>query len=99
MAAKLIMVGGHPLWECLRGLFQVREKPFVLGGRLVHCWLRVGRVAPRRARRFLRIDAIPSRRTDGAASRVIYSSFKGCVKINPPVAGSPAQTSTPVDCQ
>ena len=29
---KAYYVGGHPLWECLRGLFQVREKPFVLGG-------------------------------------------------------------------
>ena len=29
---KAYYVGGHPLWECLRSLFQVREKPFVLGG-------------------------------------------------------------------
>jgi glycosyltransferase involved in cell wall biosynthesis len=29
---KAYYVGGHPLWECLRGLFQVRQKPFVLGG-------------------------------------------------------------------
>jgi glycosyltransferase involved in cell wall biosynthesis len=29
---KAYMVGGHPLWECLRGLFQLREKPFILGG-------------------------------------------------------------------
>jgi glycosyltransferase involved in cell wall biosynthesis len=29
---KAYYVGGHPLWECLRALFQVREKPFVLGG-------------------------------------------------------------------
>jgi len=29
---KAYHVGGHPLWECLRGLFQMREKPFVLGG-------------------------------------------------------------------
>ena len=29
---KAYLVGGHPIWECLRGLFQVREKPFVLGG-------------------------------------------------------------------
>jgi hypothetical protein len=26
------MVGGHPFWECSRGLFRMREKPFVLGG-------------------------------------------------------------------
>ena len=96
---KAYMVGGHPLWECLRGLFQVREKPFVLGG----VWFIAGYLwaALRRNKRAVssRIDGIPSCRTDGAASRVIYSSFKGCVKINPPVAGSPAQTSTPVDCQ
>jgi glycosyltransferase involved in cell wall biosynthesis len=29
---KAYLVGGHPLWECLRGLFQMRQKPFVLGG-------------------------------------------------------------------
>jgi glycosyltransferase involved in cell wall biosynthesis len=29
---KAYYVGGHPLWECLHGLFQVHEKPFVLGG-------------------------------------------------------------------
>jgi glycosyltransferase involved in cell wall biosynthesis len=31
---KAYYIGGHPLWECLRGLFQVREQPFVLGGLL-----------------------------------------------------------------
>jgi glycosyltransferase involved in cell wall biosynthesis len=25
-------VGGHPLWQVLRGIFQMKEKPFVLGG-------------------------------------------------------------------
>ena len=25
-------VGGHPLWQVLRGVFQMKEKPFVLGG-------------------------------------------------------------------
>ena len=25
-------VGGHPLWQVLRGTFQMKEKPFVLGG-------------------------------------------------------------------
>lgn len=25
-------VGGHPLWQVLRGTFQMQEKPFVLGG-------------------------------------------------------------------
>jgi glycosyltransferase involved in cell wall biosynthesis len=29
---KAYMVGGHPLWECPRGLFRMWEKPFVLGG-------------------------------------------------------------------
>jgi glycosyltransferase involved in cell wall biosynthesis len=29
---KAYLVGGHPLWECSRGLFQMRQKPFILGG-------------------------------------------------------------------
>jgi len=29
---KAYYVGGHPLWETSRGLFQMRQKPFVLGG-------------------------------------------------------------------
>jgi glycosyltransferase involved in cell wall biosynthesis len=29
---KAYSVGGHPVWECLRGVFQMRQRPFVLGG-------------------------------------------------------------------
>jgi glycosyltransferase involved in cell wall biosynthesis len=29
---KAYLVGGHPLWECSRGLFRMWEKPFILGG-------------------------------------------------------------------
>lgn len=29
---KAYYVGGHPVWESLRGVFQMREKPVVLGG-------------------------------------------------------------------
>jgi glycosyltransferase involved in cell wall biosynthesis len=29
---KAYYVGGHPLWECLRGVFQMRERPFIIGG-------------------------------------------------------------------
>lgn len=29
---KAYSVGGHPLWEFSRGIFQMREKPFMLGG-------------------------------------------------------------------
>src|SRR5215471_20052642 len=29
---KAYLVGGHPLWECLRGVFQMRQKPLMLGG-------------------------------------------------------------------
>lgn len=29
---KAYMVGGHPLWEYSRGLFRMRERPFILGG-------------------------------------------------------------------
>jgi len=26
------LVGGHPLWQVLRGLFQMKSEPLVLGG-------------------------------------------------------------------
>lgn len=29
---KAYLVGGHPLWECARGLFRTRQRPFILGG-------------------------------------------------------------------
>ena len=29
---KAYLVGGHPLWECSRGLFRMWERPFILGG-------------------------------------------------------------------
>lgn len=29
---KAYYVGGHPLWETLRGLFQMRERPYIIGG-------------------------------------------------------------------
>jgi hypothetical protein len=29
---KAYYVGGHPLWEVLRGVFQMRQKPYVGGG-------------------------------------------------------------------
>jgi len=29
---KAYYVGGHPLWETLRGFFQMRQSPMVLGG-------------------------------------------------------------------
>jgi glycosyltransferase involved in cell wall biosynthesis len=29
---KAYYVGGHPMWELLRGVFQMRGKPFLLGG-------------------------------------------------------------------
>jgi len=25
-------LGGHPLWECLRGIFQMRYRPYIIGG-------------------------------------------------------------------
>jgi poly-beta-1,6-N-acetyl-D-glucosamine synthase len=34
-------VGGHPLWQLLRGAFQMREKPYIIGGGLLiagYCW-------------------------------------------------------------
>ena len=29
---KAYYVGGHPVWEILRGIFQMREQPYVIGG-------------------------------------------------------------------
>jgi glycosyltransferase involved in cell wall biosynthesis len=29
---KAYLVGGHPFWECSRGLFRMWERPFILGG-------------------------------------------------------------------
>lgn len=29
---KAYYVGGHPVWETLRGIFQMREKPWIIGG-------------------------------------------------------------------
>jgi glycosyltransferase involved in cell wall biosynthesis len=34
---KAYYVGGHPLWALLRGLFQMREKPWIIGGFLFEC--------------------------------------------------------------
>ena len=31
---KAYYVGGHPLWSLLRGLFQMRQKPWIIGGLL-----------------------------------------------------------------
>ena len=34
-------VGSHPLWQLLRGAFQMREKPYFIGGMLLiagYCW-------------------------------------------------------------
>ena len=30
-------VGGHPLWQVFRGIFQMKEKPFVFGGFFLMC--------------------------------------------------------------
>ena len=29
---KAYYVGGHPVWETLRGVFQIKEPPYVIGG-------------------------------------------------------------------
>ena len=34
---KAYYVGGHPLWITLRGLFQMRERPWIIGGFLFEC--------------------------------------------------------------
>lgn len=38
---KAFSVGGHPLWELLRGCFQMRQRPWVLGG----LWFQAGYVS------------------------------------------------------
>ncbi len=34
---KAYYVGGHPVWEILRGFFQMREKPYIIGGMYFLC--------------------------------------------------------------
>lgn len=34
---KAYYVGGHPAWEIMRGFFQMRQKPFILGGLYFQC--------------------------------------------------------------
>ncbi len=34
---KAYYVGGHPFWAFLRGLFQMRDKPWIIGGLLYQC--------------------------------------------------------------
>jgi len=44
---KAYYVGGHPVWEVLRGIFQMRETPFILGGIYFLCgfsWATVTRM-------------------------------------------------------
>jgi glycosyltransferase involved in cell wall biosynthesis len=53
-------VGGHPLWELIRGIFQMRERPWVLGGLFLiagYCWAGLTRMpspVPADVRRFQR---------------------------------------------
>lgn len=46
---KAYYVGGHPLWALLRGLFQMREKPLIVGGLLfqIGYWMSLIRRMPR----------------------------------------------------
>ncbi len=34
---KAYYVGGHPVWELLRGCFQMRERPWIVGGLFFQC--------------------------------------------------------------
>jgi len=71
---KAYYVGGHPVWETLRGLFQMRESPWIVGG-LYHiagywwsCVTRMHRPVSRelmafhRAEQMARLNAIFGRR-------------------------------------
>ena len=62
---KAYLVGGHPLWECLRGVFQMRERPFVLGG----LWFIAGYVwtASRRSERAVSADLMGFHRAEQMA--------------------------------
>jgi hypothetical protein len=42
---KDYILGGHPLWQFMRGTFQMAKKPYVVGGfaliaGYVYCWIR-----------------------------------------------------------
>jgi len=82
-------VGGHPLWQVLRGIFQMREKPYVFGGLLLlagYAWALVTRmqrpippelIAFHRAEQMARLRQILSRVAkdkDAQASQSIYQS-------------------------
>jgi len=44
---KAYYVGGHPLWILMRGMFQMRHKPWIIGGLLFllgYCWGAVSRM-------------------------------------------------------
>jgi glycosyltransferase involved in cell wall biosynthesis len=44
---KAYYVGGHPLWEMLRGVFQMRQSPYVIGGTCFiagYCWAALTRI-------------------------------------------------------
>ena len=43
---KAYYVGGHPVWELLRGFFQMREKPLILGRRVFSLRLFLGVQSP-----------------------------------------------------
>ena len=53
MGRKDYLLGNHPLWECLRSIYQMKNKPYIVGGALVltaYTWcavLGVERTMPR----------------------------------------------------
>ena len=72
---KAYAMGGHPLFEGLRGLFQTRQRPFVLGGVLFlagYCWAaltRKERPVSRELMRFHRAEQLARLRQAFAFSR------------------------------
>ena len=45
--AKDYAIGNHPVWELFRGIYQMRKRPYLLGGLMVvsgYCWAAIRRV-------------------------------------------------------
>lgn len=78
---KAYYVGGHPAWEFVRGIFQMRSKPIVLGGLWFmagYAWAGVTRMrrpvsaelmAFHRREQLMRLKGLLSRRPGGDASQ------------------------------
>ena len=62
---KAYYVGGHPAWELLRGVFQMRRKPLLVGGLCFTAGYLWAAAPPHSSPGLSGIDRLPSGRTDG----------------------------------